>query len=197
MIEEEIRQRAEEAIQAMKSSPPIGDVEEQNASSRRVSESFLTKILSLMRLVFLDSKPLGMVANPGNNPDAARCRRWAASLLGAGVRVFVPEICDYETRRKRIHVGSTSSLARLDRLKIGYDYAPITTDVMQLAAELWAQARQRGTPTAPPEDLDGDVILAATAILSAGPADVVTVATDNVGHLGQFVNARPWELIVP
>jgi predicted nucleic acid-binding protein len=96
-----------------------------------------------------------------------------------------------------IHVGATSSLARLDRLKIGYDYAPITTDVMQLAAELWAQARQRGTPTAPPDALDGDVILAAQALLSAGPGDVVTVATDNVGHLAQFVAAQPWETITP
>jgi hypothetical protein len=79
----------------------------------------------------------------------------------------------------------------LERLKIGYDYAPITTDVMQLAADLWAQARRRGTPAASPDALDGDVILSATAILAAGPADVVTIATDNVGHLGQFLDARP------
>jgi hypothetical protein len=45
-----------------------------------------------MRLVFLDSKPLGMVANPGKNPDAVRCRQWARDLWAAGVRVFVPEI---------------------------------------------------------------------------------------------------------
>ena len=68
-----------------------------------------------MRLVFLDSKPLGMVANPGNNPDALRCRQWARDLWAAGVSIFVPEICDYELRRKLIHVGATSSLARLDR----------------------------------------------------------------------------------
>ena len=150
-----------------------------------------------MRLVFLDSKPLGMVANPGKNPDAVRCRQWARNLWAAGVRIFVPEICDYEVRRKLIHVRSTSGIARLDRLKIGYDYAPITTDVMQLAADLWAQARQRGTSTAPPDALDADVILAATAILGAGPGDVVTIATDNVGHLAQFVDAQPWESIVP
>src|SRR5258708_7750225 len=119
-----------------------------------------------MRLVFLDSRPLGMVANPGKNPDAVRCRQWATNLLGAGVRVFVPEICDYDTRRKLIHVGSTSGIARLDRLKIGYDYARITTEAMQLAAELWARARQRGTATAAPDALDGDVILAAQAILA-------------------------------
>jgi predicted nucleic acid-binding protein len=150
-----------------------------------------------MRLVMLDSKPLGMICNPGKNADSLRCHQWVRNLWGAGVRVWIPEICDYEVRRKLIHRNSVSSLARLDRLKVGYDYAPITTDVMQLAADLWAQARRRGTSTAPPDRLDADVILAATAILAAGPGDVVTVATGNVGHLGQFVDARPWESIVP
>jgi predicted nucleic acid-binding protein len=150
-----------------------------------------------MRLVFLDSKPLGMIASPGRNPDAARCRQWVKDLWAAGARIFVPEICDYEVRRKLIHVGATSSLARLDRLKLGYDYAPITTDIMLKAAELWATARAAGLITAPPEAVDGDVILAASALLSAGPSDVVTVATENVGHLGQFVDAQPWEKIVP
>ena len=64
-----------------------------------------------MRLIFLDSKPLGMVANPGNNPDAIRCRQRARDLWAAGVSIFVPEICDYELRRKLIHVGATSTLA--------------------------------------------------------------------------------------
>jgi hypothetical protein len=39
------------------------------------------------------------------------------------------------------------------------------------------------------------VILAALALLSAGPGDVLTVATDNVGDLAQFVDAREWEKI--
>jgi len=150
-----------------------------------------------MRLIFLDSGPLGMVANPGTRPKAVRCQRWARDLLGAGVRVFVPEICDYEVRRKLIHVGATSGLIRLDRLKLGFDYAPITTDVMQRAAGLWAQPRRGGTPTAPPDALDGDVILAALALLSAGPGDVLTVATDNAGDLAQCVDAQPWEQIAP
>jgi hypothetical protein len=72
-------------------------------------------------------------------------------------------------RRTLIHAGATSSLARLDRLEIGLDHAPITTDVMLRAAELWAQARIRGLPTAPPDALNGDDILAAQAFLTAGP----------------------------
>ena len=78
-----------------------------------------------------------------------------------------------------------------------FDYAPITTDVIVRAAELWAQARIRGLPTTPPDALDGDVILAAQALLTAGPGDVMTVATDNVGHLARFVDAQPWERILP
>jgi predicted nucleic acid-binding protein len=150
-----------------------------------------------MRLVFLDTGTLGMVANPRGTPWAVQCQQWARNLLAAGVRVFVPEICDYEERRKLIHAGSTSGLARLDRLKIGFDYAPITTDVMLKAAELWAAARRAGLPTAPSDALDGDVILAAQVILSTGVGDIATVATDNVGHLARFVDAQPWEKIVP
>jgi hypothetical protein len=96
-----------------------------------------------------------------------------------------------------IRAGATSGLRRLDKAKAGFDYAPITTDVMLKAAELWAQARNRGLPTAPPEALDCDVILAASALLIAGPGDTVTVATDNVGHLAQFVDAQPCEQILP
>src|SRR4051794_2822621 len=150
-----------------------------------------------MRLVLLDTGVLGMFSNPRGKPRNDQCRQWARDLLLAGARVFVPEICDYEVRRKLIHIGSTSGLIRLDRLKIGFDYAPITTDVMQMAAELWAQARRRGTSPAPPDALDGDVILAALALLSAGPGDVLTVATDNVGDLAQFVDAQPWDQITP
>jgi len=73
----------------------------------------------------------------------------------------------------------------------------LDSGTLGMAAELWAQARNRGLPTAPPEALDGDAILAASALLSAGPGDVVKVATDNVGHLAQFVDAQPWEKIVP
>lgn len=37
-----------------------------------------------------------------------------------------------------------------------------------------------------------DCILAS---LAAGPDDSVVVATANVGHLGRFVDARPWETV--
>ena len=150
-----------------------------------------------MRLVFLDTGVLGMVSNPRGKPPALRCRQWVKDLSAAGVRVIVPEIADYEVRRELIRAGATTGLLRLDQVKALLDYVPITTDVMLRAAELWASARRAGLPTAPPEALDGDVILAAQALLAASPGDVVTVATDNVGHLARFVQSQPWDQIAP
>jgi hypothetical protein len=68
---------------------------------------------------------------------------------------------------------------------------------MLKAAELWADVRRRGLPTASPDALDGDVILAAQALMAGGPEDTVIVATGNVGHLGRFVDARIWDQISP
>ena len=150
-----------------------------------------------MRIVFLDSGPLGLLTNARGKPLADRCRQWVKDLSAAGVRVFVPEIADYEVRRKLLHIGSTAGIRRLDQVQATLDYAPLTTDVMHRAAELWASARVVGIPTAPPDALDGDCILAAQAILAAGPADVVIVATGNVGHLGRFLDARTWDAITP
>jgi len=39
-------------------------------------------------------------------------------------------------------------------------------------------------------------ILAAQALLAAGPADTVTVPTDKVAHRSRFVDARLWETII-
>jgi predicted nucleic acid-binding protein len=148
-------------------------------------------------LIFLDTGPLGMISNPRGKPRSLLCRQWAKDMVAAGAWVFVPEIADYEVRRELIRVRATTGLGRLDHIKAALDYAPITTDVMLKAAELWADSRTRGLATAPPDALDGDCILAAQALLSAGPGDVVTVATDNVGHLARFVDAQPWERITP
>jgi predicted nucleic acid-binding protein len=148
-----------------------------------------------MILVFLDSGPLGLLANPRGRSRSDQCRRWVKDLVAAGVRVFVPEISDYEVRRKLIHIQASAGIRRLDQVKSTLDYAPITTDVMLKAADLWAAARSAGLPTAGPDALDGDCILAAQALLSVGPSDTVTVATDNLAHLSRFVAAQLWETI--
>jgi hypothetical protein len=69
---------------------------------------------------------------------------------------------------------------------------------MRKAAELWAIARNQGYPTADLKALDGDVILAATAIiLSEQDEDEVIIATSNVRHIGRFTSAKVWKEITP
>jgi predicted nucleic acid-binding protein len=148
-----------------------------------------------MRLVFLDAGPLGLLTNPRGRSKPDRCRQWVNDLAAAGVRVFVPEIADYEVRRKLIHIGATAGVRRLDQVKATLDYAPLTTEVMMLAADLWATARSAGLPTAAPDALDGDCILGAQALRAVGPFDTVIVATDNVAHLSRFVDAQLCETI--
>jgi hypothetical protein len=66
---------------------------------------------------------------------------------------------------------------------------------MLKAAELWAQARIEGYPTAHSEAIDGDVVLAAQAILVQQQSHIVTIATTNVNHLSRFTSAKTWEEI--
>src|SRR5439155_26097026 len=105
-----------------------------------------------------------------------------------------PEIADYEIRRELIRLGGTVALANLDGYGIQLEYLPITTAAMRLAAELWAQARIAGHPTAPDPALDGDVILAAQAI---SLQTAVVVATGNPAHLARFVPAELWSMVAP
>lgn len=65
---------------------------------------------------------------------------------------------------------------------------------MRRAAELWAQARNTGQPTAPDPAIDADVILAAQSLSLGTP---LIVATGNPSHLGRFVRAELWSNITP
>ncbi|MEG4534491.1 nucleic acid-binding protein [Microcoleus sp. D2_18a_D3] len=150
----------------------------------------------MSRIVLLDSGPLGIVTNPkATSPLYQESQLWLQSLPLKGYIVMLPEIADYEVRRELIRAGKTEGIRRLDQLKSQIPYRPLTTEVMLLAAQLWADSRMRGRPTAEPNALDGDVILAAQAILEASEGNEVVIATTNVGHLSQFVDAREWRLI--
>jgi predicted nucleic acid-binding protein len=143
-------------------------------------------------IVLLDASPLGMISNPNATPVNLECYNWMESLIMSGCRVIVPEIADYEIRRELIMANKIRGLARLDLLKNTLDYLPLTTDIMLKAAALWAQARNQGTPTADAKALDCDVILAAQALAAGG-----IIATENVGHLSLFVEAKDWRDILP
>ncbi|MEG4623184.1 nucleic acid-binding protein [Microcoleus sp. w1-18aA5] len=150
----------------------------------------------MSRVIILDSGPLGMVTNPkASSAEIQECKVWLNSLMRRGEIIILPEIADYEVRRELIRAGKLAGIQRLDELKLQFTYRPLTTEVMLLAAQLWADSRRRGRPTAEPNALDGDVILAAQAILEASEGNDVVIATTNVGHLSQFVDAREWRLI--
>ena len=153
----------------------------------------------MARIVVLDAGPLGLASRAPGIARADNCRRWIRDLDAAAVLVVAPEIADYEVRRELLRLGATTGLRRLDRLVSALLYDPITTPAMRLAAEYWSQVRRAGLPTADPQALDSDCILAAQAVLLGDPGDDVVIATTNVGHLGRFprVRAESWEKIVP
>jgi predicted nucleic acid-binding protein len=144
--------------------------------------------------VVLDATPLGILCHPRNPPQVMACRQWIADLLAAGRRVIVPEIADYEVRRELIRVKSGVALNHLDQLATRLEYRALTTASIRRAAELWAQARSVGQPTASDHALDADVIVAAQALSLNTP---VIVATGNPSHLLRFVAADLWQNIKP
>ena len=146
--------------------------------------------------MLLDSGSLGIVTNPkAASPLSQEGKVWLQSLPLKGYIVMLPEIADYEVRRELIRVGKTAGIERLDQLKSQIPYRPLTTEVMLLAAQLWADARKRGKARADSNALDGDVILVPQAILEVNAGNEVVIATTNVGHLSQFVDASEWRLI--
>ncbi len=151
----------------------------------------------MSRLILLDSEPGGLASNPRDSQKSLNCKVWLWSLLAAGDRVMIPEIVDYEIRRELLRAGKTKGVAKLDALGRQLGLLPCSGPVLVEAAVLWAKARQEGLPTADDKAIDADVILAATAILASRQGYEVIIATSNVGHLGRFVDARLWEMIVP
>lgn len=145
--------------------------------------------------MLLDTGPLGFVTHPNASTKNEKAAKWLRGLLSDGVDVLIPEVADYELRRELIRAGKTRSIAVLDRYKASLGYVPITTEAMLQAALLWALARQQGRPTAPDLALDGDVILAAQALVLGSGGDDVVIATTNEGHLSRFVPAQEWEYV--
>ena len=140
-----------------------------------------------MKLV-LDSGVLSRLCHPSaeqSKPAFARIKELHAAH--GSVVVYVPEIVDFEVRRKLLHMKSAGAVVRLDNLHAVFTYIKINTPIMRAAAELWAKARLRGQATAGETSLDADVVLAAQALSVGG-----TVATTNSKHLAQFVAVQDW-----
>ena len=145
-------------------------------------------------IFLLDASIVGAVTNPKTNNQSVReCQGWFERCLERSQIFVLPEIADYEIRRELLRANKPNGIIRLDRLKSLVDYQPINTETMLLAAQLWAESRQRGNPTADPKELDGDVILAAQAKQLEFLGYEVVIVTTNIGHLSQFATARLWQ----
>lgn len=149
-----------------------------------------------MLVVLLDTSPLGMVTHPQATGTNLQCAQWLKELLKDGAEVRVPEICDYELRRELLRAQKHTSIGKLDQLGKAVGYLELTTEIMQKACEIWAQLRNQNQATASYDALDGDVILAAQAIILSQKPEYagvkIVVATSNVGHLARMVSADEW-----
>jgi predicted nucleic acid-binding protein len=146
-------------------------------------------------IVLLDTGVLGLITNPRGGQVATDCAQWFRERITGATEFAIPEIVDYELRRELIRAGLNPAVARLDALKNVLRYLPITTASMLLAAEYWAKARNLGRPTASDHARDGDMILSAQAMLAKTLDPDIVIASDNVGHLSLFSDARPWRAI--
>jgi len=123
----------------------------------------------MARLILLDSGPLGLIVRAPSKPQVVRCLTWLKAASATGAIVVIPEIADYEVRRELLRIRAVGSLGRLERYldpSSGLGHLTLSTDAMIKAAEFWAFLRQSGIPTASPDALDADVILAGQAALA-------------------------------
>lgn len=152
-------------------------------------------------IVFIDSGILGKLCNPNSSAEVDAIRDWLYSLLAKGIFVVSSDICDYEVRRSLILESlrrpNISSIQDLNDLQDLITFLPLTNQVIKEAANLWAEARIQGIPTADEKSLDADVIICAQYKLLAEsyPGRYVVIATTNVSHLNRFTEAKEWQEI--
>ena len=149
--------------------------------------------------VFLDAGPLGILTNPKLPDETLRALQWVLDMEAAGHRFLVPAVADYEVRRELIRAGKANGIAALNAFNTAQPgrFISMTDSALLLGANLWAQARNAGTPTAHPRDLDGDVLIAAQALDTGLPLAEIVIATVNVSHISLFAPAAFWSNIRP
>jgi predicted nucleic acid-binding protein len=154
----------------------------------------------MSRPLLLDSNVLSKVVRPSVEEHKPITTIIQQLLEDSRFEVFVPEIIDYEIRRKLLHIGSRphqgrkwarEALVYLDQL-IAVGYMPLTTSDMRMAASLWAQTRSEGQLRGPEESLDIDIILAAQARQSGGQ-----IVTTNERHFRGVADLFDWRSFQP
>lgn len=151
-------------------------------------------------IVFLDTNILGALVNPiPKSAEVKAMQAWANQMQVAGHLLTVPAIVDYEQRREHERRAATASLAALDTFNAAFPdrYLPLTDTALKRAAQLWAQMRQSGLPTADAKSLDCDIILAAQVLDLNLPSGSYIVAATNTQHLARVVVCDLWRNITP
>jgi predicted nucleic acid-binding protein len=151
-------------------------------------------------IIVLDTFPVSSVSKrPGNEATLSdQCRQWINDCEVAGHRVLVPAISYYEALRELEQRHAAAQILRLQAFSLrAHRFLPLTRPHLESAAKLWGKARNLGLPTADPQALDGDVILAAQALSLEIAAPRLIVATTNPAHLSRYVAADLWSNIVP
>ncbi len=133
--------------------------------------------------LLLDTGVLGFLCHPRKHEDV-REWLWDAIVLH---ELRVPEVADYELRRELLRIESKWGLERLGELGGKLGYLPVTTTDWRRAAELWAEGRRAGRPTAGDDALDADLLLAAQAL-----AEGAAVVTLNTRHFAGLVDCMTW-----
>ena len=165
----------------------------------------------MTRWILLDAGVVGLMYSSPLASGVAACRFWAEKQARAGAEVLLTDLTDFEVRRELLRLletailrqdnsrrlGVMAKLRRLDDLHRSLTPVSVDSRSWRKAAEFWAGVRVMGKPTASPDALDGDAILAAVAATIGGAGNEVIIATTNVGHLMRFpgVDARMWETI--
>lgn len=143
-----------------------------------------------MRLVF-DTGVLGRLCNPRRFDQLSR-EIERITEESPGTEFVVPEVVDYELRRKLLHLSqyasdptkraaSRKALMRLDKIGVILGRAAVTEPVAREAAQLWAEARGEGRATGHELSLDIDVLVASHCRLEQ--AEVLTL---NKRHLERY-----------
>jgi len=149
---------------------------------------------SLPNAYVLDTGPLGL---PAHDRPAQRLpiQQWLIREMSNGATIYLSEVADYEVRREVIRLidagqlpaSRLARLARLDQLGTLFTWLPVSTAIWKRAAQLWADSRRQGKPTADAAALDADVLIAAQAL-----EQKATVVTSNPTHLQHLVAIRSW-----
>ncbi len=148
-------------------------------------------------IVILDSGVLHTLVSTSKVKEVTDCQDWFYYLLSRSALVVTSSLCNYEVKRELIRRNKVEEINNLNQLKALIDFLPVDDPTLELAAELWAEARNQGLPTADDNRLDADVIICAQYQLLAEeyPGRYVVIATTNVKHLSRFTIAKEWQEI--